>query len=152
VALVVGDPAPEFSLRDQHGQEQSLAARLGRRNVLVVFYPFAFTGVCTGELKALNAHAAAWDSLGADVLAVSCDPLASLRAFADREALEIPLLSDFWPHGEVSTAYGAFEPLLGAAGRASFVIDRQGLVRWTTRTAIADARDVTGYLTALAEI
>jgi peroxiredoxin len=100
--LEVGETAPAFTLRDQHGREQSLAARVGSRNVLLVFYPFAFTGVCSGEMLALQEHVAEWDGLNTDVLAVSCDPVPSLRAFADTTGLEFPLLSDFWPHGAVS--------------------------------------------------
>jgi peroxiredoxin len=150
--LEIGDAAPAFSLRDQHGRAQSLADRHGSRNVLLVFYPFAFTGVCTGEMKALAANAASWDDLGTDVLAVSCDSVPSLRAFSEQEAIDIPLCSDFWPHGAVSTAYRAFDEELGAAGRATYAIDRTGVVRWTVRAAIADARDITEYLTALAEL
>jgi mycoredoxin-dependent peroxiredoxin len=152
VVFEVGHLAPSFSLRDQHGQSQTLGARRGSRHVLLVFYPFAFTGVCAGELRELNDHASSWRDLDADVLAVSCDPLPSLRAFSEQEQLELALLSDFWPHGEVSTAYGAFESELGAAGRATYVIDRQGVVRWTVRSAIADRRDVATYVTALAAL
>jgi mycoredoxin-dependent peroxiredoxin len=148
----VGDVAPDFSLRDQHGQQQSLGSRRGTRNVLLVFYPFAFTGVCTGEMRALSDNASVWDDLGTDVIAVSCDSVPSLRAFAEQEKLEFPLASDFWPHGEVSTSYDAFESALGAAARASFVIDRDGVIRWTVRNEIPDARDITGYLEALAAL
>jgi peroxiredoxin len=150
--LDVGDTAPAFTLRDQHGQDQSLAARRGQRNVLLVFYPFAFTGVCSGEMRALNEHAASWEERGCDVLAVSCDSVPSLRVFADQEGFGFPLLSDFWPHGGVSTAYGAFDETLGAAGRSTFLIDRDGVVRWTVRTAIPDAREITDYLKALADL
>lgn len=152
MALEVGDDAPEFALRDQHGHEQSLTTRRGQRNVLLVFYPFAFTGVCAGEMRALAANAGQWDALGTDVIAVSCDSVPSLRAFADHEGVAFPLVSDFWPHGAVSAAYGAFDDSLGAAGRATYVIDRDGKIRWTIRTAIADARDIAGYLEALAEL
>jgi peroxiredoxin len=152
LGLAVGDFAPLFSLRDQHGQSQSLVARRSARNVLLVFYPFAFTGVCTGELRTLSDHVASWHRLDADVLAVSCDAIPSLRAFGDQAELAIPLLSDFWPHGEVSSSYGAFDSVLGAAGRASYVIDRDGVIRWMVQTEIANARDVTDYLTALAAL
>jgi mycoredoxin-dependent peroxiredoxin len=150
--LEVGALAPPFALRDQHGQEQTLSARLGRRSVLLVFYPFAFTGVCTGELRALADRAKAIDDLGADLLAVSCDPLPSVRAFADGQGLDLPMLSDFWPHGEVAAAYGALDPVLGAAGRVSYVIDPAGSIRWTVRTEMTDARDVADYLRALADL
>jgi mycoredoxin-dependent peroxiredoxin len=149
VVVTTGARAPDFSLADQHGRLQSLVARRGTRHVLLVFFPFSFTGVCAGELKALSDNAGHWDDLGADVLAVSCDPTPSQRAFADREGFELLVLSDFWPHGEVARAYEAFEPVLGAATRSTFVIDRSGVVRWTVRNAIADARDVGDYLRAL---
>jgi peroxiredoxin len=148
----VGDGAPAFTLRDQHGREQSLAARAGSRNVLLVFYPFAFTGVCSGEMLALQGHLAEWDAHCVDVLAVSCDPVPSLRAFADSTGLEIPLLSDFWPHGKVSTTYGAFDKTIGAAGRATYLVDQSGTVRWTVSSAIADPRDVNEYLKALGDL
>jgi mycoredoxin-dependent peroxiredoxin len=147
--LEIGDVAPAFTLRDQHGREQSLASRADARNVLLVFYPFAFTGVCSGEMLALQAHNAEWDSFATDVLAVSCDPVPSLRAFAERDGLEIPLLSDHWPHGAVSTLYGSFDDTLGAAGRATYLIDKAGIVRWKVSSAIADARDVKEYLSSL---
>jgi peroxiredoxin len=150
--LNVGDAAPAFTLRDQHGQEQSLESRAGSRTVLLVFYPFAFTGVCSGEMKALSDHSKQWEELGTDVLAVSCDPVPSLRAFADKEGLGIPLLSDFWPHGVVSKKYDAFDESLGAAGRRTYVIDPTGTIRWTIRTAIPNARDIDDYLKALAEL
>jgi peroxiredoxin len=145
----VGDTAPPFQLRDQHGADQSLASRSGSRNVLLVFYPFAFTGVCSGEMLALQEHAHDWVARGTDVLAISCDPVPSLRAFADREGLTIPLLSDFWPHGAVAKAYGAFDAELGAAGRATYVIDTTGTIRWTVQSAIAEARVIDDYLKAL---
>jgi peroxiredoxin len=150
--IAVGDVAPAFTLRDQHGIQQSLASRAGARNVLLVFYPFAFTGVCSGEMLALQEHVADWDSRATDVLAVSCDPVPSLRAFSDRDGLEIPLLSDAWPHGAVSSAYGAFDDTLGAAGRATYLIDKAGIVRWQVSSAIANARDVDSYLAALTEV
>ncbi|HTW18855.1 MAG TPA: peroxiredoxin [Mycobacteriales bacterium] len=149
---MAGDAAPEFALRDQHGREQTLANRRGARHVLLVFYPFAFTQVCGGELRELRDNALTWDSLGADVLAVSCDPVPALREFSDREGIEFPLCSDFWPHGAVATAYDALEPVLGAAVRASFVIDRAGIVRWSVRNEIDTARRITDYVKALAEL
>jgi len=150
--LEIGDVAPDFALRDQHGQEQTLATRRGSRNVLLVFYPFAFTGVCAGEMRSLQENSAAWQDLGTDVIAVSCDSVPALRAFAEQEKAEFPLCSDFWPHGEVSMAYGAFNADLGAAGRSTYAIDRDGIIRWTIRTAIPNARDITDYLKALADI
>jgi peroxiredoxin len=147
--LSVGDVAPDFTLQDQHGQSHTLSSHRGSSSVLLVFFPFAFTGVCNGEMHALSDHAAEWRSLGADVLAVSCDTLPALRRFSDQERLDLPLLSDFWPHGAVSSAYGVFQDSIGAAGRGSFVIDRSGIIRWSVQTAMPDARDVKDYLDAL---
>ena len=150
--LSVGDPAPDFALRDQHGQTVRLSDLRGRKAVLVVFYPWAFSGVCGGELTALQA---ALDDLVADdleVLTVSTDSMYALRAFADQQGLTFPMLSDFWPHGEVAEAYGVLHPEIGIALRGSFLVDRDGVVRWTVVQGIPDARDVDDYRKAIADL
>jgi len=126
----VGDSAPDFSLRDQHGRSTALSRLRAERPVVVVFYPFAFSGVCTGELHELRDGGA--DRLrdaGAAVVAVSCDPMFALRAFADRDGLDFPLLSDFWPHGQTARAYGVFDETKGMAVRGSFLVDADGALR-----------------------
>jgi mycoredoxin-dependent peroxiredoxin len=148
----VGDQAPDFELRDQHAQVHRLSEHRGRDNVLLVFYPFAFTGVCTGEMAALRDALPALTATGTVVYAMSCDPIGSLRAFADAEGVTFPLLSDFWPHGAVSTSYGAFNELIGAANRQSFVIDRDGIVRWSVMSELGEARDVDEYEKVLADL
>jgi peroxiredoxin len=148
----LGDPAPDFSLRDQHGRQQTLASRRGLRNVLLVFYPFAFTGACSGEMRALSDGASEWDGFATDVIAVSCDTVPSIRAFADQEKLELVLASDFWPHGDVSRSYDAFDTSLGCAARATYLIDREGMIRWAVGSAIADPRDIADYVKALAAL
>lgn len=151
-APTVGDEAPDFELRDQHAQLHRLSDYRGRSNVLLVFYPFAFTGVCTGELCALRDDFGVPRADGVTVFGVSCDSVGALRAFAGREGLDYPLLSDFWPHGAVASAYGVFNDALGAADRGTFLIDRDGIVRWTVRTELGRARDVTAYEKAIAEL
>lgn len=148
----VGDEAPDFELRDQHAAPHRLSDHRGKDNVLLVFYPFAFTGVCTGEMAALRDSLPSLEAAGAVVYAVSCDTVASLREFADREGLAHSLLSDFWPHGAVSTAYGVFNDTLGAAERGSFLIDRSGIVRWVVRNGLPDARNIGDYEKALADL
>ena len=148
----IGDEAPDFALRDQHGQVHRLSDYRGRSNVLLVFYPFAFTGVCTGEMCALRDEFHVPRGDGLTVLALSCDSVGTLRAFAEREGLEFPLLSDFWPHGAVASAYGVFNDALGAPDRGTFLIDRDGIVRWTVRTELGQARDITAYEKAIAEL
>jgi mycoredoxin-dependent peroxiredoxin len=150
--VALGAVAPDFELRDQHAQSHRLSDYRGSKNVVVVFYPFAFTGVCSGELADIQAEIGALQNDQTQVLAISCDPLASLRVFADREGFDFPLLSDFWPHGATASAYAVFNEVLGAAERATFVIDKHGVVRWTVRVAITEARDVAAYQKALAEL
>jgi mycoredoxin-dependent peroxiredoxin len=150
--LEVGASAPDFELRDQHAQLHRLSDHRGTRNVVLVFYPLAFTGVCTGELSTLRDNAAALVNDDSELFAVSCDPISALRPFGDDLGVSFPLLSDFWPHGAVADAYGVFDAVHGTAERATFVIDRGGVVRWTVRTDRGVARDASDYEKALAEL
>jgi peroxiredoxin len=149
MAIEVGSPAPEFSLKNQHGELVSLSDFRGEKNVVLVFYPFAFTGVCTGELCSIERELPSFQNDDVQILAVSNDSPFTLRVFAEKEGLEYPLLSDFWPHGEVSRAYGVFDEEKGCAVRGTFVIDKQGVVRWTVVNGLPDARDQEEYLKAL---
>ena len=150
--ISVGDEAPDFELRDQNAQTHQLSSYRGSKNVVLVFYPFAFTGVCTGEMCSIRDDIGSLQNDDTQVLAISCDTVASLRVFAEREAFDFPLLSDYWPHGEVAKAYGVFNEALGAADRGTFVIDKQGVVRWTVRNALRDARSLEAYQKALADL
>ena len=150
--LTVGSPAPDFELRDQHAQTHQLSSYKGQKNVVIVFYPFAFTGVCTGELCAIRDELASLQNDTTQVLAISCDSVATLRAFSEQQGFEHPLLSDFWPHGAVATAYGVFNDALGAPDRGTFVIDKSGVVRWTVRNALGDARSIADYQKVLADL
>jgi peroxiredoxin len=152
MAIEIGSPAPEFTLRNQHGQHVSLSDFRGQKNVLLMFYPFAFTGTCTGELCTIRDRYTDFVNDDTEVLSVSCDPTASLRVFAEREGLTHSLLSDFWPHGEVSRAYGAFLEELGFSTRATYVIDKEGIVRWSVVNGPGEARDADAYAEALAAL
>ncbi|MEI2777761.1 MAG: peroxiredoxin [Tetrasphaera sp.] len=152
VPLAVGDRAPDFTLTDQNGADVSLAAFSGAKNVLLVFYPFAFSGICTGELGAIRDDLGAYESDTVQVLAISCDPMFSLRAYADREGYFFPLLADFWPHGAAATAYGVFDVKRGMAIRGTFLIDRQGVIAWTQVNGPGQARDFAGYRETLAAL
>ncbi|QKW49677.1 peroxiredoxin [Streptomyces buecherae] len=152
MAVEVGAQAPDFALRTQHGEQVTLSEFRGERNVVLLFYPFAFTGVCTGELRALRDELPKFVNDDVQLLAVSNDSPFSLRVFAEQEGLEFPLLSDFWPHGEVSRAYGVFDGEKGCAVRGTFVIDKEGVVRWTVVNGLPDARDLNDYVKALAEL
>ncbi len=117
MALDVGAAAPDFTLGNQHGESVTLSAFRGSKVVVVVFYPFAFSSVCTGELHGLRDSLADFSGDTTELLAISCDPVYSLRAYADRDGYEFSLLSDFWPHGEVARAYGGFDSSRGCARR-----------------------------------
>jgi len=149
MAIQVGDKAPDFELKDNHGATVKLSDFRGSKNVVLLFYPFAFTGVCTGEVCAIQKELPRLQNDEVQVLAVSNDSPFSLRVFADQEGLDYPLLSDFWPHGEVSRAYGVFDEGKGCAVRGTFVIDKEGVVRWTVVNALPDARDLNEYVKAL---
>jgi peroxiredoxin len=149
MAIQVGDKAPDFELKDNHGATVRLSDFRGEKNVVVLFYPFAFTGVCTGELCELRDNLPKFGHDDVQLLAVSNDSIHTLRVFAEQEGLEYPLLSDFWPHGEVSRAYGVFDADKGCAVRGTFILDKEGVVRWSVVNALPDARDLNEYLAAL---
>ncbi|MEV1006207.1 peroxiredoxin [Streptomyces sp. NPDC049881] len=149
MAIEPGTKAPDFTLKNQHGQTVSLGDYRGEKNVVLLFYPFAFSGTCTGELCALRDQLPAFVNDDVQLLAVSADSFFSLRVFAEQEGLEYPLLSDFWPHGNVSRAYGVFDEEKGCAVRGTFIIDKEGVVRWTVVNGLPDARDLDDYVAAL---
>jgi mycoredoxin-dependent peroxiredoxin len=149
MAIEVGSKAPDFELKNQHGETVKLSGFRGEKNVVLLFYPFAFTGVCTGELRALRDELPTFVNDQVQLLAVSNDSPFSLRVFAEQEGMEYPLLSDFWPHGEVSGAYGVFDEEKGCAVRGTFVIDKEGVVRWTVVNGLPDARDLNDCIQAL---
>ncbi|MEU2437034.1 peroxiredoxin [Streptomyces rubradiris] len=149
MAIQVGDKAPDFELKDNHGRSVKLSDFRGEKNVVLLFYPFAFTGVCTGELCELRDNLPKFADRDTQLLAVSNDSIHTLRVFAEQEGLEYPLLSDFWPHGNVSRAYGVFDEDKGCAVRGTFIIDKEGVVRWTVVNGLPDARDLGDYVKAL---
>lgn len=144
--LALGSQAPDFTLRDQFGQDITLSSYRDRKAVAIFFYPYAFSGVCTGEMAGIRDRLAEFMTFDTEVLAISCDPLFALRAFADQDGLNFPLLSDFWPHGAVCRDYGVFDEESGAALRSSYVIDRQGVVRWSVHNAMPEGRDLDEHL------
>jgi peroxiredoxin len=148
----VGEDAPDFALKDQHGQTVRLSDLRGRKAVLVVFYPWAFTGVCGGELHAMQAELDELVSEDVALVTVSTDSMYALRTYADQEGFTFPLLSDFWPHGAVAQAYGVLHPEIGVALRGTFLVDRGGVVRWSVVNGISDARDLGTYKEAVAAL
>jgi len=151
MTLSVGDRAPEFSLPDQDKQVVSLADLRGTP-VLLVFYPFAFSRICTGELCQLRDELTNYTDAGVKVLAVSTDPVFSLKAYKEQEGFEFPLLSDFWPHGTVAQAYGAFNEKAGMALRGTFLIDAEGTIAFAEVNGAGDAREQSGWKNAVGKL
>lgn len=152
MTIEIGTTAPDFALPDQHGRTVRLSDLRGKRNVVVVFYPFSFTGTCTGELCAIRDEIGDFSNDDVAVLAISCDSMHTQRVFAEQEGYEFPLLSDFWPHGEVARAYGVFLEDTGRATRGTFLVDREGVVRWSVINPPSEARRTDDYRKALAQL
>lgn len=146
----VGDLAPDFTLRDQNGVDVTLSDLVRDRAVLLVFYPFAFSGICTGELREIRDDLGRFESPDVTTVAISCDPMFSLRAWADREGYFFPLLSDFWPHGAVADDYGVLDHDAGMARRGTFLVGRDRRVAWQLVNPAGERRDFSGYHSALA--
>jgi peroxiredoxin len=152
MAVEVGDEAPDFELPDQHGTPVKLSSFRGAKNVVLVFYPLAFSPVCSGELCALREDFPEVDRDDVELLTVSVDHMFAHRAWAEQENFQFGLLSDFWPHGAVARAYGVFDEDRGVALRGTFVIDKAGIVRWKVVNPIPQARDIADYQKALAAL
>lgn len=145
----VGEQAPDFELVNQYGEPVRLSALRGR-NVVIVFFPFAFSGICTGELCEIRDNLALFEESGTTVLGISVDSKFAQRAYAEKEGYAFDLLADFWPHGGVAEQYGVFDPASGMAKRGTFIIDADGTVRYVVVNPRGEARDFAGYRAALA--
>lgn len=145
----VGQQAPDFTLANQYGEPVRLADFRGR-NVVLVFYPFAFSGICTGELCEIRDNLSVFEHADAEVLAISVDSKFALRAYAGQERYDFSLLADFWPHGDVAMRYGVFDAESGMATRGTFIIDAEGIVRYVVVNPRGQARDLDEYRRALA--
>ena len=150
MAVEVGQQAPDFELKDQHGTPVRLSDFRGRKNVVLVFYPLAFSRVCSGELSTLRDDFPEVTEDDAELLTVSVDSTFVLRTWADRDGFAFSMLSDFWPHGAVAKLYGVFDADKGVATRGTFIIDKSGVIRWMVMNPIPQARDIAEYKKALA--
>lgn len=148
----VGQEAPDFVLKDQNNQQVQLSDFRDRRNVLLVFYPLAFTGTCQGELCEVRDNLNDFVNDDVQVLTVSVDSVYAHKVWAEREGYQFPLLSDFWPHGAVAQAYGVFDDVRGIANRGTFLIDREGVVRFAEMNTPGEARDQAAWRKAIARL
>jgi peroxiredoxin len=147
--LAVGTEAPGFTLKDQNGQPVSLNSFRGEKNVLLVFFPLAFTGICQGELDEIRDHLPEYENDDTATLAISVGPPATHKVWAVESGFLFPVLSDFWPHGAVAQAYGVFNDVAGFANRGTFVVDRSGIVRFAEMKQPGEPRDHSVWTTAL---
>ena len=145
--LSVGTTAPDFTLRDQNQQPVTLSAFRGARNVLLVFFPLAFTGICQGELDQLRDHLPDYENDDSVALTVSVGPPPTHKIWSVENGFLFPVLSDFWPHGAVSQAYGVFNSAAGFPNRGTFVIDWAGVIRFAEMKEPGEARDQRVWMT-----
>jgi peroxiredoxin (alkyl hydroperoxide reductase subunit C) len=152
MAVEVGSQAPDFTLKDQNNEEITLSSFRGTQNVLVVFYPLAFSGVCTGELSQLRDDLDQFQNEDVQVVAVSVDSVYTLKAWSEQQGYQFPLLADFWPHGKVAQDYGVFNDAAGIANRGTFLVDTDGVVRFAEMNEPGEARDQGVWKQALAAL
>ena len=152
MTVAVGEQAPDFALRDQNNEEFTLSAFRGKQAVLIIFYPLAFTGICTGELCSVRDDLHTFQNDDVQVVSISVDSVYSHKIFSEREGYEFPLLSDFWPHGAVAQLYGAFNEDAGFANRGTFLVDKTGIVRFAELNGPGEGRDAQIWRDAIAAL
>jgi len=153
MTIEAGQTAPDFTLKDEEGNEVTLSSFRGEQSVTVVFIPFAFTGVCQGELCELRDNLNSFSSADNQVLAILCDRGPSLKEWKAQQGFNFPMLSDGWPHGEVARAYGCFNDALGCAERLTVVVGKDGVVTDTFRSGgLGEARPFSSYTEALGHV
>ncbi len=150
--LPVGSTAPDFTLHDQNRQPVTLSDCRGAKDVLLVFFPLAFTGICQGELDQVRDHLPDFENADRAVFAISVGPAPTHKVWATQSGFLFPVLSDFWPHGAVSQAYGVFNDDAGVSNRGTFVIDRSGMIRFAEMKQPGEARDQRLWVDALAAL
>lgn len=148
----VGDVAPDFALKDQDKHVVTLSEFRGSKNVVLVFYPRSFTGICQAELCSIRDEIADFSNDDVQTLAVSVDSDAVHKAWANEQGYTFPLLADFWPHGGVAQTYGVLKEDVGLALRATFIIDKHGVVAYKVVNQIPDAREHEDYRKTLASL
>jgi peroxiredoxin (alkyl hydroperoxide reductase subunit C) len=147
--IEVGEQAPDFTLKDQNNEDFTLSSYRGKQAVLIVFYPLAFTGICTGELCAVRDDISTFQNDDVQVVSISVDSAYSHKIFSEREGYDFPLLSDFWPHGAVAQSYGVFNETTGFANRGTFLVDKTGAVRFAEMNGPGEGRDADDWRAAI---
>ena len=127
--LKAGDEAPDFTLAATDGAKYTLSQFRGQKNVVLAFFPFAFSGTCSAQMPSYQAELERFNGYDTQVLGISMDALYSLKHWAGELGLTYPLLSDFYPQGKVADLYGV-RHAAGMAERALIVVDKQGKIAW----------------------
>jgi peroxiredoxin len=152
MSLLIGDLAPDFTLPNQFGEDVTLSQFRGQKPVVLVFYPLSFSGICTGELCEIRDNFSKFESSESELLAISVDSKYVQKVFAEHEGYKFSVLADFWPHGGVARNYGVFLEEHGISNRATFVIDKEGVLVAKFVTAPGQARSLDEYDRALATL
>jgi mycoredoxin-dependent peroxiredoxin len=152
MSIQVGQEAPDFALKDQNGQVRRLSDYRGKQSVMLVFFPLAFSGICTAELCQLRDDPPAFDNDQVATMGISIDSPYVQKACAEKQGYTFPLLSDFWPHGDVARRYGVFNDERGFANRGTFIVDKDGIVRYETVHQPTEPRDPDEYRRVLAQL
>lgn len=150
--LPVGAEAPDFTLRDQNNQEVSLSDFRGKKNVLLVFFPMAFTGTCEGELSMVRDRLPDFANERSEFIAVSVGTSPTHKVWSAAQGYLFPILSDFWPHGAVARSFGVFNDDKGYANRGTFVIDKAGVITFAEMMGAGQVRDQSLWEKALAAL
>ncbi len=147
--IAVGEVAPDFALKDQNQQEVKLSDFRGKKNVLLVFFPFVFSGVCHGELCEVRDNIGDFVNDDSELLTISVDAPYAQKAWATAENYTFTQLADFWPHGAVAESYGVFNAERGFALRGTFLVDKEGIVRFSEMNPPGEPRDQNNWRKAL---
>lgn len=150
--LAVGTEAPDFTLRDQNNQEVTLSDFRGKKNVLLVFFPMAFTGMCEGELSMVRDRLPDFSNERSEFIAVSVGTSPTHKVWSAAQGYLFPILADFWPHGAVAQSYGVLNPDKGYANRGTFVIDKAGIITFSEMLGAGQVRDQSLWEKALAAL
>ena len=152
MAVSVGDRVPDFELIDQN-KERRGSADISGKKALVVFIPFPFTDVCEGEVCQIRDNLTDLNEMDAAVVVITCDTRPVNAHWSQENGFGFPVLSDFWPHGEVSRAFGCFNEDLGCANRYTYVVDADGIVTDVINSdSLGVGREFAAYLDALKQI
>ena len=150
--LEVGTAAPDFTLRDQNNRPVTLGGFRDTRDVLLVFFPLAFTAVCQGELDEIRDNLADYQNDDTATLTISVGPPPTHKIWSGHRGFTFPMLSDFWPHGAVARAYGVFNDDAGYPNRGTFVVDRSGIIQFAEVMEPGQPRDQSVWRQALAAL